>query len=562
VEAAAAAALAAGLHLPPALCHLLLQRGHGDIDSARAFLKPRLDQLHDATLLTDVAPAVDRILQAVRRGERILVHGDYDVDGMCSTVLYTRVLRSLGAAVEPFVPHRMTDGYDLGHAGLRRAAEVGASLIVTGDCGTVAHDAVSEAAAVGIDVIITDHHTPGETLPAALAVVNPNRHDCRYPFKGLAGAGVAFKLCAALVAADGGDAGALRWHLDLVALATIADLAPLIDENRVLVHYGLRVMQQSRNAGLAALLRRAGVAIDAPIAAGQVSHVVAPRLNAVGRMGAASRGVALLLTDDAGEADALALEMEEENRTRQAVDRRILDEAMAQLEDAFDAERDYALVLSAPDWHPGVIGIVASRVVERVHRPVILVAEDRATGRGRGSARSIPGFDLYAGVHACAPLLERFGGHRQAAGLDVRLERLTELRERFNAYAQSVLTADDLVAQVNVDLEIGLAEANAELCTLMRHCGPFGMGNPQPVFAVRGVGIDGYPQEVGSGEHLKLTLAQGPARLPAIGFRMAQRLRGTDLLRAPFDVAFQLQQDRWNGRERLQARLVDVRPSA
>jgi len=554
----AVAALADELGLTPALCRLLIQRGHGSSDRARGFLRPVLDDLHDPRTLAGAAGAVDRIVRAIRTGERILAHGDYDVDGMCAAALYTRVLRSLGADIEAFVPHRLSDGYDLGHAGVRHAARTGAGLILTGDCGIVAHDAIDQASAQGIDVIVTDHHTPGDTLPGAVAIINPSRRDCAYPFKGLAGAGVAFKLCQALVETMGGDRDALRWHLDLVALATIADLAPLTGENRILTHFGLRVLRATRKPGLRALMARAGIGTRAVPAAGQVSHVLAPRLNAVGRMGAASRGVRLLLTDDDADAALLADEMEAENHTRQRVDRAMLDEALAMLEDRFDPVTDYGIVLSSPDWHPGVIGIVASRVVERVHRPVVLIAEDAATGRGRGSARSIPAFHLYDGIHACAALLERYGGHRQAAGMDLRIDRIPEFRDAFNRYARSLLAPDDLIAEVKVDLEIPIAEAGAELCRLMRHCGPFGIGNPQPVFVARAVTAQ-HCKAVGDGHHLKMTLVQGDARLPAIGFRMAERLRGIDFASTAVDVAFHLQQDEWNGRDRLQARLIDVR---
>ena len=556
-DEAVAGALAAELGLPLPLCRLLQLRGHS-ADSARSFLKPRLDQLHDPLLLAGAEAAVDRIARAIRDGELILVHGDYDVDGICAAALYTRVLRSLGGRVEPFVPHRMTDGYDLGHAGVRRAAEAGAAVILTGDCGIVAHDAIDQAAAQGIDVVVTDHHTPGDTLPRALAIVNPNRPDCTYPFKGLAGAGVAYKLCQALVQALGADADELRWHLDLVALATIADLAPLTGENRVLAHYGLRVLRDTRNPGLRALMARVGVGTGAPITAGQASHVLAPRINAVGRLGAAMRGLRLLLADDEVEAAALAAEMDDENRTRQAVDRAMLGEALDMLESSFDAGRDYGVVLSSPDWHPGVIGIVASRVVERVHRPVVLIAEDPSSGRGRGSARSIPAFDLYAGVHACAPLLERYGGHRQAAGMDIRLDRIDEFRARFNDHARSVLGPDDLVAEVKIDLELDLRDATHGLCRMMRHCGPFGIGNPQPVFAARAVSVLDS-REVGDGQHIRLVLGDDDVRLPAIGFRMAERFRSIATPGMRLDVAFHLQQDEWNGRERLQARIVDMR---
>jgi single-stranded-DNA-specific exonuclease len=557
-DAAAVAALEQALQLPEALCRLLVQRGLADAAAAAPHLKPRLDTLRDPFQLTDMHAAVERISRAIDQGECILVHGDYDVDGICAAALYTRVLRALGARVETFVPHRLTDGYDLGHAGVRRAVECGAALILTGDCGIVAHDAVGAAAAAGIDVVITDHHTPGAELPAAVAVVNPNRVDCQYPEKGLAGAGVAFKLCQALAHARGYDADELLWQLDLVALATIADLAPLYGENRVLAHYGLRVLAQSRCVGLNALLRTSGLDPQKGISAGQVSHVLAPRLNAVGRLGAAERGVRLLLADDAAEADRLAQESDEENRARQALDRDTLHQALAQLEEWYDPARHYGVVLAGEGWHPGVIGIVASRVVERIHRPVVMIAIDPETGRGRGSARSIPRFDLYAGVHACAPLLERYGGHHQAAGMEVRLDRLDAFREAFNRHAHAVLTPADLQPELKIDLDIELPQANAELLRLLRHFGPFGIGNPSPVFCARGVRVLGYPREVGEG-HIKLRLMQHGCELGGIGFRLAERLRELDVTRGPIDIVFQLQENHWNNRVELQARLLDLR---
>jgi single-stranded-DNA-specific exonuclease len=389
-------------------------------------------------------------------------------------------------------------------------------------------------------------------------VINPNRPDCAYPEEGLAGAGVAFKLCEALVAALGGDRDALLWQLDLVALATVADLAPLHGENRILTHFGLRVLRETRSAGLRALLAVAGVSTDQPLTAGQISHGLAPRLNAVGRLGCASRGVRLLLAETAAEADSLAAEMESENRARQSVDRQILDEIVAGLQHSYDPTRDFVVVLSSAGWHPGVIGIVASRVVERIHRPVVLIAEDPATGRGRGSARSIRGFNLFEGIRTCAPLLERYGGHRHAAGLELRLDRLDAFRTALNEHARAVIAPDDLVPELSVDLEIELSEATAGLHTLLRHCGPFGLGNPQPVFVVRGAAVAGYPREVGAGQHIKLVLTQQGARLPAIGFRMADRFRTIDVARSRLDVAFHLHEDQWNGRAQLQARLVDV----
>ena len=556
----AAASLERALRLPEEVCRLLVVRGYADQEAAKRFLRPRLGQLHDPFALAGMERAVARLDAALRRGETILVHGDYDVDGICAAAIYTRALRAIGGRVVPFVPNRFTDGYDLGPAGVRRAREVGATLILTGDCGILAHETIAAAAAVGIDVVVTDHHTPGETLPPASAVVNPNRRDCTYPYKGLAGAGVAYKVCQALYLARGEDTDALLYYLDLVALATVADLAPLVDENRVLVRYGLRLMPETRNPGLRALLRRAGLASGdgAPLSAGQVGHILAPRINAVGRMSEASLGVELLLTESDLEADRLAQALEEENRRRQAVDRRILAEALDMLESGYDAERDRAVVLASADWHPGVIGIVASRIVEQIHRPVVLIALDPAGGPSRGSARSIPGFHLYEALHACDAHLLRYGGHAAAAGLDILPERVDAFREALDSYARAVLEPEDLIPEVRFDLELPLRAADEELYHLLRHFGPFGVGNPTPVLVARDVGVDGGPRIVGDG-HLKMDLVQDGARLSAIGFRMADRIG--DLGRKRLDVAFQLQENRWNGRTELQAKLVDLRPA-
>lgn len=552
------AALQHSLRLPEPLCRLLVIRELGDEAAARNFLRPRLEQSHDPFLLAGMEAAVERLLAALDRGERILVHGDYDVDGICATALYTRVLRRLGGEVVPFVPHRLTAGYDLGPAGLEVARQTGAALILTGDCGIVAHAAVAEAVEAGIDVVVTDHHTPGATLPPALAVINPRRDDCPYPDKMLAGTGVAFKVCQALYEVRGLDPEELWYHLDLVALATVADLVPLTGENRIFTRYGLRVLEESRNPGLRALLESAGV--RGPLSAGQLGHQIAPRLNAIGRMDDASWGVRLLLTDSAAEAATIAARLEEQNRIRQAVDRQTLQEALEILEREYDPETDYGIVLAAPGWHPGVIGIVASRVVELLHRPTIMIAIDEAAGRARGSGRSIRGLHLYETIADCASHLDRFGGHRQAAGLELRPERIDAFRADFNARARERLTPDDLTAEVEIDLEIELRAADHELYRLLRHFGPFGIRNPAPVFAAYGVRVAGSPRVVGDG-HLKLVLTQGDARLDAIGFRMADRVQELGLPHNAVDVVFQLQENSWNGRTELQARLVDLRPA-
>jgi len=556
-DAQAVATLVRELRLPEPLCRLLALRGHGDIESAKNFLKPRLEQLHDPFGLTDMRPAVERINRALARGETIFVHGDYDVDGVCSAALYTRVLRSMGGRVVPFTPLRLRDGYDLTGAGIGAAVSAGATLILTADCGTVAHAAIQEAAAAGIDVIVTDHHTPGPSLPDAVAVINPNRQDSSYPDRYLAGVGVAYKLCQALVASRGGDPASLWYYLDLVAIATIADLAPLRGENRILTRFGIRLLAQTRNPGLRALLAGAGVDTTLPIGSGQISHGIGPRINAVGRMGDAGRGVALLLTDDETEAARLAGVLEEENRIRKAVDRQTLAEALLQLREDYDPDRDYGIVLAAEAWHSGVIGIVASRIVERVHRPTILIAIDPQTGKARGSARSIPGFHLYDAIRDCSDLLERFGGHRQAAGLEIQPDRIASFRAAFNERARSVLGPDDVAARVPIDLEIRIGDVNVRLIDLLRHFGPFGMGNPSPLFAARNVRVL-QPPRIVRDEHLKILMGDDTGRIDAIGFGMAERTAGLEQ-NDVIDVAFHVQIDEWNGRRQPQARLVDLR---
>ncbi|HET6229231.1 MAG TPA: single-stranded-DNA-specific exonuclease RecJ [Longimicrobiaceae bacterium] len=547
------------LALPPVLCRLLAQRGFGETARAKDFLRPHAGQIHGADLLAGMGDAVARLRRAADARETVLVHGDYDVDGICSTALMTRALRMMGLRAVPFVPRRLVDGYDLSDAGIDAAREAGARLILTGDCGIVAHGAVDRARAAGIDVIVTDHHTPGDMLPDAVAVVNPNRGDCEYPYKGLAGVGVAYKLCCALAAELGFPQERLHALLDLVAVATIADLAPLSGENRTLVRFGLKVLPRTPNPGLRALLESTGLADHAEITASQVAFMLAPRINAVGRMGEALRGVDLLLTDDPAEAARIAATLEEENRWRQTVDKQTLREAMDALEATYDPDRDYGVVLASQTWHPGVIGIVASRVVERIHRPTVMIALPPGE-EGKGSARSIHGFHLYEAMRDCAGHLTRFGGHKHAAGCSILPESVDAFRDAFNDRARQVLSVDEelLVPEVRIDLEVGVADATLDLVRLLRHAGPFGMGNSTPVFAARGVTLSGSPKIVGQG-HLKLTLAGGGARLDAIGFGMAAR--GDELASGRVDVAFKLEENTWNGRTTVQAKLVDLRPA-
>lgn len=539
------------------MCALLVGRGFDDPEQAKRFLRPLLSHLHPPETLPDLPLAVERIQAAIGKGETIFVHGDYDVDGMAGTALLTRWLRAKGARVVPFIPHRLKDGYDLGFGGLEAACSSGASLVVTVDCGILAHEPIQEARRLGMDVIVTDHHSPGPDLPPALAVVNPYRGDSAYPNPGLCGAGVAFKLCQGLAAAEGVPEEELHPFLDLVGLATVADLVPLRGENRTLARFGLRALSRTTNAGLRALMSEAGVDPER-VSAGNVGFGLAPRLNALGRMGDPQDGLQLLLTDEPQEAARLARLADEVNRKRQEEDRETLDDAMAMLAGSFDPATDFGVVLASEGWHPGVVGIVASRLAETVHRPVILIALEG--DRGRGSARSIPEYHLLEGIRACGHHLERFGGHRQAAGMEVLRDRIHDFREAFREETRKSLEGQDLRPTLKVEVEVSLAEMSQELYGFLQYMGPHGIGNPGPAFVARGVTLAWPPRIVGS-DHLKIRMQQDGSELDSIGFDLAKRVDPRALGRGPLDVVFQLHENEFRGVRNLQARIKDLRPS-
>ncbi len=545
-------AFARALKVPESLAVLLLQRGIASTAQAKDFLKPSLESFSDPFSLRDMDVATALIGGAVRAGETILVHGDYDVDGQCAAALLTRVLRAAGANVVPFVPHRLRDGYDFGPAGVAAARAAKASLVVTCDCGVTALDTVSQAKAAGLKVVVTDHHLPG-ALPPADAVIDPARPDCPSPSKELCGTGVAFKLAQALVNELKLPANLPLHFLDLVALATVADIVPLVGENRLLVRHGLRMLADSRWAGARALIRRTGLE-GKPLRAGQVSFVLAPRLNAAGRVADAMSGVRLLLSDGDAEADELARELDALNSQRQSLDQAILEEAEAEIEATVDLGQDYGLVLAKEGWHPGVIGIVASRIVERYARPTILIGLDG--DEGKGSGRSIPGFDLHQALSRCATHLSRWGGHRMAAGLTVRREQLETFRRAFNRAAHMELTADDLIPTQKVDAVVALQDMGAELERLLRFLEPCGPGNPTPVFGVERA-YARNARAVGH-NHLRFTLEDEHARLSAIGFDWADRV-GDGWWKEPIDVAFRLERNVWRGQDELQARVVQIK---
>jgi single-stranded-DNA-specific exonuclease len=553
-DAAAVRALCDELLLPEPICRLLAARGHAPAQIAKRFLRPRLDQLLAPGQLMDLDRAVERLVRALRGGETILVHGDYDVDGMSSTALLTRALRALGGTVVPFIPRRLLDGYDLTDAGVRAARAAGATLVVTCDCGTSAVAPVTTLQGESIDVIITDHHLPGGELPPAYAVVNPKRPGCPSEDKDLAAVGIAFKLALGVTRAMGGNENVVYGMMDLVALATIADIAPLRGENRVFARYGLKMLAETQNVGLRALIRAAGLD-NKPLTAGRVGYILAPRLNAVGRLGHALRGVELLLSTSEHEANGIARELEELNAKRQEIDRQVLEEARRRVLQ-LDLDETFGIVIAADGWHPGVIGIVASRIVEEFGRPTILIGLDG--DHGKGSGRSISRFDLHSGIGKCAHLLERFGGHRSAAGVTIARDQVETFARCFNEAARGALAREDLVPELRVDMEVALADLTPGFEALLRHLEPCGMGNPSPTLMTRGVRLAAPPRSVGQGG-LKLRIdTETGDPLEAIGWSLGHRIGEIDMQR-PLDIVYRLERDEYQGVSRLQAKLSDLR---
>ena len=529
--------LAAELGLSRTAASVLARRGYGETAAARAFLAGAMPG-HDPLLLGDTARAVDVLRAAARDGRRICVHGDYDADGICATALAIFLVRELGAEPVWHLPSRFDEGYGLNGDTVERLAGEGVEVLLTVDCGITAVDEVALAKRCGLEVIVTDHHRPAERFPDC-AVVAPLRGD--YPFKGLCGTAVVWKLAEALL---GRDHPFLDRHLDLVALATVADVVPLVDENRAIALLGLRRLAQTQKTGLSALMRVAGV--DAATCdESAVGYRLAPRINASGRLGRPEAALALLLTDDPAEAKRLAEQLETLNRERQAVEERILRAAI----DAIDswpeaARRHRAYVVAGEDWHEGVIGIVASRLVERYGRPVVLIAG--TAGQWKGSGRAGGSFDLHGALAACATHLERFGGHRAAAGLTIRPENVAAFAAAFAAHADTVLSDDDLAPHLSVDAIVTGAELGLPLCEELAQLAPFGLGNPAVTLLVDGCELAEL-DTVGEGKHLRFRVRQrGRDAGSAIAFGFGGQL---DRFRRPslVDVAFRLQANHWNG---------------
>jgi len=555
--------LARALGVPVAFAAVLVSHGVRTEEQAASFLTPDLSTLHDSSQLPDIGPATDRLLRAVRDRDRVFVCGDYDVDGITSTVLVKKCLEAAGLTVGFYVPNRLTEGYGLSEQGVATARDFGAKLIVTVDSGITGHAEIDLARSEGLDVIVTDHHEPQDELPNAVAVVDPKRKDSTYPFAHLAGVGVAYKVMTALarevdavdrsVVAD--VAHSVEENLDLVAVGTVADIVPLTSENRVLTAFGLERLRETANPGLRALMQIAGVD-PAEARASHIGFALGPRLNAAGRLGDAAVGVELLTTADPDAALAIARKLDAENKKRRSLESLVFDDAKRMLEESSDLEARRSIVLWSSEWHPGVIGIVASRLAREYNRPTVLLSV--SDGVCKGSGRSIPGFDLHAALVQCRDSLESFGGHRHAAGVSLAEGRLVEFRDRVEEAIAAAISPDDLVPEVELDAMVSLDECSYELVEHLNRMAPFGAGNREPVFGTRNLKLISA-RAVGT-NHLKLTVAQGESSIDAIGFGMAGALSDLRQAGGMVSLAYVLEENVWRGETSLQLRLKDVQP--
>jgi single-stranded-DNA-specific exonuclease len=546
------------LRISPVTARLLCIRGIGELELARRFLSPSLDDLHDPFALAGMSVAVDRILGAVARKERIAIHGDYDVDGVTSTVILRRALELLGGEVTHFIPERLRDGYGLQPASLDRLHADGVQLVISVDCGIRGMDAARHARALGMDLIITDHHEPDTELPPALAVINPKRHDCAYPDKNLAGVGVALKVVQALCSRSGRSAW-LPAFVKVAAIGTLADVVPLVGENRIIAKLGLGMLSKGpHKIGLRALLDVCGLTGKA-IDSYHIGFVLAPRVNAAGRMSSPDIAARLLLAADEGmaaEARELAEQLNTENLRRQQEEAEIVTQARKAVETDLEVGARTVIVVAGEGWHRGVIGIVASKLVDAFHRPAIVLSIDGDVAHG--SCRSIPSFNMLAALESCADAMVKFGGHKQAAGLTIDAARIRELRARMNDFADGCLEPDDLRPRLWIDHALTFRSLNEQVVEELTSLAPFGAGNPCPIFRASRVEVVDGPRRLKE-RHLKMAFKQDGRVMRGIAWRASERESFVTEHRSAIDLAFSLEQDTWNGERYLQLSVADFK---
>ena len=549
-----ASTLAEQLGIPDKIAQLLAIRGIKTYDEARYFFRPEIENVHDPFLMKDMDAGAERLALAIRKSEKVLVYGDYDVDGTTATSCLYIFLKEFGVDADYYIPHRFKEGYGINPDGIKYAEEIGATLIVSVDCGITAIEEAKVAKEKGIDLVICDHHTVGDGIPDAVAVLDPKRPDCNYPFDGLSGAGVGYKLIQGTIKKLGLPQSVSYKFLDLVAISIASDIVPIIDENRVLMKAGLKMVQRNPRVGIKALLELINVSQE-EVNTSKIVFSIGPRINAAGRMGDASTAVKLMISETMAEAKSHAHELESVNLKRRDTDSRTMKEAMAQIEEDFDMEEVSTIVLYQEDWHLGVIGIVASRLVDLYHRPAIMLSN--VDGKIKGSARSVKGFNIYDAIKKCGDLLEQFGGHEFAAGLTLKEGSLSEFRRRMNDLAYTDLSENSFEPELTVDAKLDLEDVDMKFWKLLSQFEPFGPGNLRPVFMSEGVKVVGEPTIVGNG-HLKMRVRQnGSGVFDTIGFNMHEFLPAVRNEK-PFKVAYVLEENNWKGRRTLQLRLKDI----
>ena len=540
------------------IAKVLANRGIESLKSSHNFFNPSNDQLHDPFMMKNMDIAVDRISKNIQNQKPILIFGDYDVDGTTGASLLYLGLKDLNAIVEYYIPHREKEGYGLSAGGIDYAQSVGADLLITCDCGINAFQPVDYANEHGIDIIITDHHIPDKKLPNAYAVLNPKQKGCEYPFKGLCGCGVAFKLISAVSEKSGIGQNVGLNYLDLVALATSADMVPILDENRVLVHGGLDQLEESKSPGIHQLLVQTGL-VGESLNVGKLVFGLAPKINAAGRMGDANRTVELLTTSDKTRAEELASILIRENKRRQRIQEDIVNDAIRLVHSQVDLENNKVVIIGSKGWHPGVVGIVASRIKDEFSRPAIVIAFDKE-GIGKGSARSIPHLDLYEALSYAAKFLEGYGGHPMAAGLTVHEDKFENFKSLFLRNVNKILTNDDLIPAISIDGEMALTDINSRFMRFLEKLGPFGPGNMRPKFVSRNLSISGQPRLMGNGEHIRFIVSQNGRNYPAVGFKLSSHYE--DLIRGvPVDIAYVVEVNQWQGQSNIQLNVRDIQLS-
>lgn len=544
------------INVPISIGRILMNRGIKNFDDARDFFRPSSEKMHNPFLMADMEKAVSRLIQAHEAKEGIMIYGDYDVDGTSGTALLYSFFRDIGANIHYYINDRIKEGYGVAKSGINWAHENGVKIIISVDCGITAIDQAEYCRSLGIDFIICDHHTVGEKIPNAFAILNPKRPDCHYPFKDLCGCGVGFKLTQAISQKLGIHPEVSEKYLDFVAVAVAADIVPLIDENRVLTRMGLEIIQDKPRPCWIAMEKKTGLNLNR-VNSSQIVFSIGPRINAVGRLGDAKRAVQLMISQTIDEAMQFAEVLEEENTQRRVIDEDTFQDAIHLAENFLKENSGLSIVLHNENWHPGVIGIVASRLVEKFYRPAVILST--IEGVAKGSARSINGFDVYEAIKACEENVIQFGGHKYAAGLSVKLDNLTDFQSKFDEIVSKTLIPDLLTQEIQIDSELKLEEINPRFWILLKQFQPHGPYNMRPVFYSKNVEIVGYPSVVGKG-HLKFKVKQnGSQTYEVIGYNMESFYNHVHSGNKNLEIVYSLDENQWNGKSQIQLQLKDVR---